>query len=731
MANKQPVNDGQDERDRLNKLARERRQSVQEIGPLPPVADPARREACSFDLRLYLETYLKNRFFWPWSKNHRTAIQTMQDCCIDGGLYALAFPRADGKTTIAEGAVLWAVMNAWRLYALIIAANEKPLAVKILESIKTELETNELLLADYPEICFPIRKLERQPNRAKGQTLNGRPTRIEFTKEGIRLPTVEGSGCSGSIIEVVGMSGAIRGRKALRADGTPMRPDLIIPDDPQTRESSKSPTQTADRLSIIRGDVLGLAGPNVPIAVVMPCTVIYPNDLADQSLDRDKNPTWNGTRTKRLETFPTNMDLWDEYSRVRADGFRAGDHGKAGNEFYTKNREAMDAGAVVSWPDRIKRGDVSSIQGAMNRYIDNPREFFAEDQNAPLSDSLTSPRELDAGELAKRLSNVPRGEVPKEATRLVSFIDVGGTCLWWGVLALDERYSGSLIDYGPFPPQNRPFFEASDARPSLAEMFPGYSEPQRVYAAIKALTSQLLGRAYPRHLAGGDVRIERLLIDSGWQADTVHQAVRESPFAPMIMPSKGYASESNSRPMNEWTRKPGEKVGWNWRISSLASAGRSRLVLFDPNIWKSFMADRLTTPPGGPGSVQFFGDKASAHEMLAAHLTAEYSTPVTARGRQFDKWSLRPDRRDNHLLDVLTGCFVCASTLGLVWSEASGAAPIEQPAEKPLKYSDVRGTNGQRLSAPTTTPAATTTPGTPAPLTYKQQREKIGLAPRR
>ena len=33
-------------------------------------------------------------------------------------------------------------------------------------------------------------------------------------------------------------------------------------------------------------------------------------------------------------------------------------------------------------------------------------------------------------------------------------------------------------------------------------------------------------------------------------------------------------------------------------------------------------------------------------------------------GREVDEWKLRPDKHDNHWLDCLAGCAVCASMLG-------------------------------------------------------------------
>ncbi|MFI4860247.1 MAG: hypothetical protein ACIAXF_06150 [Phycisphaerales bacterium JB063] len=80
------------------------------------------------------------------------------------------------------------------------------------------------------------------------------------------MPTMEGSPSSGAIITVAGLDSNIRGQHHTKLDGTVVRPSLVILDDPQTRQSAASPTQTKHRLSILNGDVLGMAGPNVKIA---------------------------------------------------------------------------------------------------------------------------------------------------------------------------------------------------------------------------------------------------------------------------------------------------------------------------------------------------------------------------------------------------------------------------------------------------------------------------------
>jgi hypothetical protein len=118
------------------------------------------------------------------------------------------------------------------------------------------------------------------------------------------LPTIAGSPASGIIVRVAGITGRVRGMKFKRADGRSVRPSLVIIDDPQTSESAGSLEQTRKRVRVLAGDILGLAGPGQKISGIMPCTIIRPGDMAEQILDREKHPEWNGERTKLLYEYP-------------------------------------------------------------------------------------------------------------------------------------------------------------------------------------------------------------------------------------------------------------------------------------------------------------------------------------------------------------------------------------------------------------------------------------------
>jgi hypothetical protein len=136
--------------------------------------------------------------------------------------------------------VIWAALSGTTLFVCLIAASADR-AQNLLENIKTWLETNPLLQGDFPEVCYPIKCLERISNRQKGQKYLGTPTRIEWSADKIVLPTIEKSGASGVVISSSGMHGSeIRGQHHARSDGHVVRPQLVLIDDPQTTESALS-----------------------------------------------------------------------------------------------------------------------------------------------------------------------------------------------------------------------------------------------------------------------------------------------------------------------------------------------------------------------------------------------------------------------------------------------------------------------------------------------------------
>lgn len=638
------------------------RADARDIAPFPAIVNPELRKSVSASFRLFCETYFPGQFTLAWSPDHLRVIAKIEQAVLAGGLFAMAMPRGSGKSTLAECAGLWAALCGHRRFPVIIGSDEGA-AESMLDSIKTELETNDALLDDFPDAVFPIRALDGIAARASGQVYRGERTYLEWTAKQVVLATIPESPASGAIIRVAGITGRIRGMAFKRPDGKRVRPDLVIIDDPQTDESARSASQSQARLAVLTGAILGLAGPGKKIAGVMPCTVIAPGDMADRILDSKRHPEWNGERTKMVYAWPTNSKLWDEYATVRADCLRATGTIKAATEFYREHQAEMDAGARIAWPDRFNSDELSAIQNAMNLRLGDEAAFFAEYQNEPLPTITETDEAITPDLVLSRLSGAPQGLLPAWAVRVTAMIDVSEKALWWGVAAWDDSCDGAFIDYGCFPEQGIPYFTLRNLRVTLAHTFKGAGIEGQLTAGLDRLTTSMFARRF-RSAAGAELGIERMLIDANWgeQTTTVYDFCRSSPHTAAILPSHGRGIGASALPMSEWAKKPGERAGHNWRIKS-AKRGL-RAIIYDTNHWKSFVASRLLTAPGDPGSLSIWGKDHERHRILADQLSAEHRIRTTGRGRTVDEWRLKPGR-DNHWLDVLVGCAVAASVQGM------------------------------------------------------------------
>ncbi|MBL9148869.1 MAG: phage terminase large subunit family protein [Phycisphaerae bacterium] len=643
--------------------------SGRDIGEMPGVQEPARRARCERNFRAFCETYLPQTFHLKWSDDHLKVIAKIETAVLEGGLFAMAMPRGSGKTSLCETACLWAMLFGHREFVALIGSDEDH-AASMLDSIKAELENSEPLLADFPEVCFPIRRLEGIHQRAAGQLHNGKQTHIGWAAREIVLPSIEGSRGSGAIIRVAGITGRVRGMKYKRPDGGAVRPSLVLIDDPQTDESARSPSQCDTRERILSGAILGLAGPGKKIAGLMTLTVVRPEDLADRLLDRDKHPQWQGERTKMVYSFPTDEALWARYAELRAAGLRADAGLAAATAFYREHRSAMDDGANVAWAERFNHDEASAVQHAMNLRLQGEQAFWAEYQNAPLPEAnLVDDELLTADQIAAKVNGHARREVPIGCTRLTMFIDVQGKALFWLVAAWEDDFTGYLIDYGTEPDQKAPggYFTLRDARHTLADASSRAGLEGAVYAGLERLIEATVGREWRRD-DGAMVRIDRCLIDANWgsSTDVVYQFCRQSQYAGVVMPSHGRYVGASSIPFSEYRRKRGDRVGLNWRVPTITGRRSVRHVVFDTNYWKSFVHARLAVPMGDPGCISLFGRTPAAHRLLADHLLAEYRVRTQGRGRTVDEWKLRVESLDNHWFDCAVGASVAASMEGAV-----------------------------------------------------------------
>ena len=329
-----------------------------DIGSLPPVADPDRREASRRSLQAHLEVYHPDVFYLPWSQDHFTAIRRIEQTVDRGGQHALGMPRGSGKSALLEGAAEWALLHGFHVFLVLIGASVAH-AKASMENIRTEFETNHLLAADFPEACYPIVQLEGIAQKAKGQLYQGKPTRIDWSQKHLVLPTMPDSPSSNACVRVAGITSSMRGMNHKTAGGKLLRPTIVLVDDPQTDSSAASAHQCARRLSTINKAVLHLGPPSRRISVFAAVTVIEPDDVADTLLDRERSPEWNGQKCVMLPRLPANLDLWDKFADILREDLRAEKGNTRANAFYCKHREKMDRGAQVSWPERRNDDEIS------------------------------------------------------------------------------------------------------------------------------------------------------------------------------------------------------------------------------------------------------------------------------------------------------------------------------------------------------------------------------------
>ena len=668
-------------KDRANKRQKTLSAQGRDIGSIPPVKNRRRRNRAATDLAYALKTYFPETFVLDWSADHLAFIASAEKIMVGGGVQAFAMPRGSGKTSLVEAIAVLSILYGHRKFLALIGATETK-ARDMLESIKVELETNPLLLEDFPEVVFPIHALEGIHNRCKGQLCNKERTCITWTKNKIVLPTIKGSKAAGSIIQVAGITGAIRGMKHKLQDGKTIRPDCVIPDDPQTDESAESPLQCDQRLRVLKGAILGLAGPGSKIACFVPCTVIHAGDMSDQILDRKKYPQFRGIRTRLMLSMPTNERLWEEYNELLGAALREDREPLEAREFYRAHRADMDAGAVAAWPARKHPEELSAIQHAMNLVYEIGLDAFrAEYQNDPVAKTIDTEQAAPDG-LIHKLTRLKAGVIPEESEHVTMFVDVQKKLLWYVVAAWTGKFSGSIVGYGVFPEQGRREFTLADAKKTMAHAFPGTSLEGWIYNSLKSLLEPLLSKVWLTP-TGRTVPLGRCLIDCNWEQskNTVFQYCRQSPHKSVLLPSQGVGITASRNPMSTWAKKPGEVKGDNWIVKSAPEQG-FRVVQFDANYWKSRVAGHIAAAMGDQSSLSIFGTKPEEHRTFARHLVAEYRVPTTGRGRSLDEWKLKPNKPDNHWFDGVVGAAVAASTLG---------CRVLEPEAKPRRKAKRRG----------------------------------------
>ncbi|MFA6063972.1 MAG: hypothetical protein WC736_15395 [Gallionella sp.] len=651
---------------------------------IAPCKLPARRDACRLDLRRFLATYHQQTCNWPFSEAHLTLIADLQHVILNGGRKATAMPRGCGKTSICVGAAEWAMLYGHRKF-LVIPAATQPAAEAIVNAVYADLEGNELLAADFPAICEPFKLLHGVRQRCKAQHQNGEPTRIQLTADELVMPyalekgqTEYGPGC-GARIYATGLTGHLRGLFRVPKEGGRIRPDLVLLDDPQTRESAKSESQTADRIRLIDGDVMRLAGHGRDIAAMMPCTVICRGDLAEHYLNL---PNWQGQRIKAVakwsggalsrEEIPEEQaSLLEEYrARWLAEITKDAPEGSA-LTWYEDNQSAIEAGADVFWSHMYDHDrELSAYQHCLHLlWSDGEYSFDAEMQQDPKSDRPEAEYTLTAEAIRKQIGTLARGEIPEDVASVVAFVDLNYHAAAWTVLAASNVPCYSVVDYGWWTPgKGQPLWREKGAKEALEVS---------VYRAVESVVKMLLAQPYGKQL-------KSIAVDCGskWAA-TVHAAckllmARHNP--PPVYAAKGFASTMYREPYRRQTIK---KRGHLCDIRYM-SPDREQMMQWDSHAWHMITQRGWLIPIGMPGSVCLFGNAGRlTHAQFADEASADVLEGMQEKGgKAVAVWKTRGR---NEMGDVVAGAAALLSTDGIRPDASDDSRAARRAARKERK----------------------------------------------
>jgi predicted phage terminase large subunit-like protein len=338
-----------------------------------------RRQVCRPSLRLFAQTYLAAHFNLPPSQMHKELFGLLEQATNKRNLHiAVAAPRGHAKSTVVSLAyVLWCICYGLEQHIVLIS-NTGDQAVDLLSTIKNELESNPLLILDFPEVAEPP-DVKPGPERWRKNDI--------VTRNGIK-------------VIAIGAGQKIRGRKYKQH-----RPTLIILDDVENETEVVSVEQRETKAQWFKKAVLK-AGTTAQTNVIVVGTLLHYDSLLAKLLDGRTMPGWITRKYQAVLSWAQNENLWQQWQDIYL--YQAQYNGQGGLDaalaFYKANTEKMLEGTQVLWPQRedyyqlmelrLREGQASFDSEKQNEPIDPETCFFNANNFKYWDDEYSSTDEL-------------------------------------------------------------------------------------------------------------------------------------------------------------------------------------------------------------------------------------------------------------------------------------------------------------------------------------------------
>lgn len=317
--------------------------------PADKAAQKARKARAEKDLDYFNRTYFPHYFTKPSSRLHKYFAErypAMINRAVEtgeGDKEANAAPRGNAKSTTGTfGLPLWCSAFRKRKFPLIVSETRSQ-GETFLSFIKIELETNERLQQDFPELM--------------GEGPVWRSDQI-ITRNGVK-------------IQAAGAGQKLRG---LRHGNC--RPDLVIVDDLENDESVESPEQRKKLENWFFKALMKIGQPDTVFIVVG--TILHYNSLLSNLLIK---PGWKGQKFKAVMKWSPAVKLWEEWERIYADitvGKEVAE--AAADNYFEAHKEEMLRYTEVLWPEMEPYYYLMKM-----RVSDGPAYFESEKQNEPIN----------------------------------------------------------------------------------------------------------------------------------------------------------------------------------------------------------------------------------------------------------------------------------------------------------------------------------------------------------
>lgn len=658
-----------------------------DIGRLPRVADPERRERCRQSLPLFMRTYCMGAGgFLKSEPSQRMGeiITHLQSVVQSGGRTHIRMARAHGKSSFIKGACVYALAYGFRRFIVAVAARKGD-ASAMIDDIFTMCEEGETFAADFPEIAVPIRKLGGIMQRAQNQTHKGKRTKIEKTAERIVLPTIEGSAAAGAVLVARGFKGAARG--LVRGS---MRPDLVLFDDLQDDKAAHNPRTVQTYDEMVEKNFLGLGGHDKQIAAFMTSTPICPDDLSEVYAAKSNWKTFTfPMMIAHPECWGMPGDLWQQYFRIKQEAIQDGEpeHIRA-NAFYSEHRAEMDAGGEVLNPAFYDHEtELSGIQHAMNlRFANGEDSFAAEYQMQPVRqhDVIRVSAPLIASRV--RVGTFPF-EKPPETIFTACATDLNPAYAFTTtIICFDKNQTGFVSYYATF---------TGDPLP-IHENIPEKTRAQLLFTALVRHGKQIAEWCKAHGFA-----IDQWGIDAGGkQWDVVNNFARRGKDG--ISPCRAHCGIGCTPMVGRAGRS------WNPFVKSRISEERNNTVacadqpkgwqwlVFNADMWRETAQRAWLGEVGAPGALSLFDGQGTRHGEFAGQVAAEqleYKITLQS-GRTDYRWKTVGKKHD--FGDAVTMCFALAGWRGI---SAGGYTPIKSKRPKHVYLLDSGG-KPHRVLAP-------------------------------